>query len=377
VILCVAFVLIGIVGAALVGFGMVVRARHARAQAGRADLFLELNVPRREPALAAPGGFRAGPLRRWLGRMMLGHDYLVGDEVEVLPLAEILASLDAEGCVDGIPFQGEMIAFCGKRAQVFRCIDKIYDFGRTRRMRRLDGFVLLSGLRCNGAVHGGCQARCYLIWSTRWLRRPGGSPAQSISPPPAGAAPAKPVRAIQPSGEPLYDCQFTRLHSASRPLPGSSLGQELRPLVSGNFTLGTWLVGLTTRWFNAIQHLRRGIGFPYIPLPPEKPAPATGPHLNEGDEVLVRPVTAIANTLNRTYKNRGLWFDRDMIKHCGGRYRVLARVERIIDDATGEMRTMKTPCVLLKDCDYSGEFLHFNVQHDPFFWREAWLERLP
>jgi len=79
--------------------------------------------------------------------------------------------------------------------------------------------------------------------------------------------------------------------------------------------------------------------------------------------------------LNRTYKNRGLWFDRDMVKHCGKRYRVLARVDRIIDDATGEMRTMKTPCVLLDGADYSGEFLNFNVQHDPFFWREAWLER--
>jgi hypothetical protein len=166
------------------------------------------------------------------------------------------------------------------------------------------------------------------------------------------------------------------LHAATRQLPIWGIGKELRPLVSGNFSLGAWYVGLATRGFNNLQRLRGGVGFPIVPLPPEKPATTEAPHLNEGDLVVVAPIDAIARTLNRTYKNRGLWFDRDMVKHCGKRYRVLARVDRIIDDATGQMRTMKTPCVLLDGADYSGEFLNFNVQHDPFFWREAWLERV-
>ena len=66
-----------------------------------------------------------------------------------------------------------------------------------------------------------------------------------------------------------------------------------------------------------------------------------------------------------------------MIKHCGAEHRVSARVERIIDDSNGEMRLMKTPCIMLERVDYSGEFLNFNAQHDYFFWREAWLKRLP
>jgi len=356
-------------------FGLIVQRREARTVGGQADLFLELNRPRREPALAAPAGFRAGFLRRLSGRLLLGHRFLVGDEVVVRPLADVLATLDADGRLDGIPFQREMARFCGQRAQVFRVLDKIYDYGRTRRMRRLDGFVLLSGLRCDGTDHGGCQARCYLLWSVKWLQAPGAQTAvdaaRTVSPP---AVP--PLRAQAAAAETgIYECQFTRLHAATRQLPVWGIGKELRPLVAGNFSLGAWYVGLATRGFNNVQRLRGGVGFPIIPLPPEKPAATEAPHLNEGDAVVVAPIETIARTLNHAYKNRGLWFDRDMVKHCGKRYRVLARVDRIIDDATGEMRTMKTPCVLLEGADYSGEFLNFNVQHDPFFWREAWLER--
>jgi hypothetical protein len=356
-------------------FGLVVQRREARTVAGQADLFLELNQPRREAALAAPTGFRAGFLRRLTGRLLLGHGFLVGDEVVVRPLAEILATLDADGRLDGIPFQREMARFSGQRVRVFRVLDKIYDYGRTRRMRRLDGFVLLSGLRCDGTDHGGCQARCYLLWNVKWLQRAGAKTSAE----PAGVAapvPAPELRAqTAAAATGIYECQFTRLHAATRQLPVWGIGKELRPLVAGNFSLGAWYVGLATRGFNNVQRLRGGVGFPIIPLPPEKPGAAEAPHLNEGDQVVVAPIEAIARTLNRAYKNRGLWFDRDMVKHCGKRYRVLARVDRIIDDATGEMRTMKTPCVLLDGADYSGEFLNFNVQHDPFFWREAWLER--
>ena len=54
---------------------------------------------------------------------------------------------------------------------------------------------------------------------------------------------------------------------------------------------------------------------------------------------------------------------------------MLARVDRIIDDAHGQMLAMKTPCILLEGVDYSGEVLNFNAQQDLFFWREAWLEK--
>ena len=75
-------------------------------------------------------------------------------------------------------------------------------------------------------------------------------------------------------------------------------------------------------------------------------------------------------------KNRGLWFDRDMLKHAGQAYRVRGRIEKIIDVKSGEMIAMKTPCIALEGVHYSGEFQGFGEQHDYLYWREAWLERI-
>lgn len=368
--------------AALVaGSGQVVLARHRRAEQGRPDLYLELNTPRREAALQAPRGHRAGALRRVAARAMLGHDFLVGDTVEVKSLEEIRATLDERGCLDGMPFMPEMARFCGSRGQVFRSIDKIYDYGRTRKMRRLRGCVLLSGLRCDGADHGECQARCYIVWKTEWLRRPGTAPAVARSAPAAGlpgVAPAR-VPSTDANGAPRerYLCQYTELHASSTPMGMWEIGKELRPLVAGNVTLATWLAGLATRLFNQAQALRGGSSFPA--MPPRGPSADTTPPepLSPGDVVVVRPAAEIARTLNANNKHRGLWFDIDQTKHCGRRHTVLLRVERIIDDAHGQMLTMKTPCILLDGVDYSGETLNFTAQHDLFFWREHWLQKQP
>ena len=86
-------------------------------------------------------------------------------------------------------------------------------------------------------------------------------------------------------------------------------------------------------------------------------------------------MTHIAPTLNDKGRHRGLWFDRDMIRHCGRRYVVLRRVDRIIDDATGRMRELKTPSLALDGAEASGEFLRFCAQHEYPLWREAWLSR--
>ena len=364
-----------LVSLALAASGWIVLRRLSLAELGAPDLFLESNLGRREVALERPAGFRAGALRRLAARATLGHDFMVGDAVEIRSLKEIEATLDERGCLDGMPFQPEMLRFCGRSGRVFRSIDKIYDYGRTRLMRRLDGCVLVSALRCAGADHGGCQARCYMIWKTEWLRRPGESAAPQ---PVARGGLVAPTRVIEPSADGVererFLCQFTELHAASRPMGAWEIGKEFRPLVAGNVTLRTWVVGLATRYFNLVQGLRGGTGFPALPRIKAAISIETMP-LAPGDTVVVRPITEIASTLNDKGKHRGLWFDRDQIKHCGKTRTVLARVERIIDDAHGQMLSMKTPCILLEEVDYSGEVLNFNAQHDLFFWREAWLEK--
>ncbi len=370
---------IAAVAMAVVLSGLLVLYRQLRVAAGREDLFLALTRSRGEAALAAPGSFRAGFLRRLAARRLLGHDWLVGDEVEIRSLDEILATLDGDGCLDGVPFQAEMTRFCGGRGMVFRSVDKVYDYGRTKQMRRLTGSVLVAGLRCNGADHGGCEALCYLIWKTAWLRRPGESAGAVLARPAAGCIAAGELPGTAPDGAPAprYRCQYSSLHAASTPFRPWSLARDLRPWIAGNISTATLLVGLGTRVFNDVQRRRGGMGFPAVPPPSGGSEAVPEEHLAVGDRVRVRPIAAISRTLNRNSRHKGLWFDRDMTKHCGAEHRVLARVERIIDDANGEMRLMKTPCIMLDGVDYSGEFLNFNAQHDLFFWREAWLERLP
>jgi hypothetical protein len=354
--------------------GCVVVWREARRLRGETDAFLEITGRRRERELERPSGFRAGALRRWLARRVMGHDLLPGDAVRIRPLPEILATLDAQGALDGMPFQPEMMKFCGGEAQVFRCLDKIYDYGRTKRMRSLDGCVLLTNLRCDGSAHDGCGAVCYLIWKTEWLQHADAPRVEAARPATVDVARVSEVVAANTRQGPVLSCQFTALHGCTTEYGKWSLRRDLVPLLCGNYSAKAWLVAMLTRVFNGVQRRRGGIGFP--------PQPPMGEHLTKestalaaGERVVVLPLEEIARTLNSQGKNKGLWFDVEMVKHCGREYRVSARVQKIIDDATGEMRTMKTPCIMLDTCDSTGEGLHFNAQHDPIFWRESWLRR--
>lgn len=354
--------------------GWVVVWREARRQRGETDAFLESTGRRREPQLEQPAGFRAGAMRRWLARRVMGHDFLPGDVVRIRPLPEVLATLDAQGALGGMPFQPEMTKFCGGEARVFRCLDKIYDYGRTKHMRRLDGCVLLSNLRCDGSAHEGCEAACYLIWRTEWLQHAPAGHAEAPSNPAFDASRASAAVAAGTRRGEVHRCQFTELHACSEEYGDWSLGRDLVPWLCGNYSARSWLIAVLTRLFNRVQRWRGGIGFPALPpLGEHLTKDSTG--LRVGERVEVMPLEEIARTLNSQGKNKGLWFDVEMVKHCGREYRVSARVQKIIDDATGQMRLMKTPCIMLETVDSTGEGLHFNAQHDPIFWRESWLRR--
>jgi hypothetical protein len=89
----------------------------------------------------------------------------------------------------------------------------------------------------------------------------------------------------------------------------------------------------------------------------------------------VRSRDAIAKTLNANSRNRGLWFDREMLKLCDKRFVVRRRVEKLIAENTGRMVTMETPCITLEGGTATGEFLRFCPQNEFMFWRECWLQR--
>lgn len=100
-------------------------------------------------------------------------------------------------------------------------------------------------------------------------------------------------------------------------------------------------------------------------------------NLQPGDWVEVRSAKEIFSTLDGKGKNRGLGFTREMEKFCGRRFRVYKNLRKIILEATGELRTMKVPTLLLEGVTCDGEF-HGGCDKSCFcFWREIWLKRIP
>lgn len=359
--------------AKVVAGGLVVLHRERRAAAGRPDLFLALNEDRSESALSRLG--LNGRFPKSILRMFARDRFVVGDLVEIRSLESIRRTLDANGTLDGVPFMAEMIPFCGRKARVLRCVDKVYDYGRSKTLRRLRDCVLLAGVRCDGAAHGGCQARCSIFWKTAWLQPAGAEAKPDAQGPVPESAPQRDgaTDALQQRQEP-YVCQYTEVAASSSPMRKWDIRQDLRPLFSGNVSCAGFCVALLTWQFNWIQRLRGGTAFPEVINSGLAKTPVAVKNIMANDNVAVSGMAAIGATLDATNRNRGLWFDREMVKHCGQRYRVLQRVDRIIDDANGRMVPMKTPCIVLDDVVASGEFLRFVAQQEYLFWREAWLD---
>jgi hypothetical protein len=93
-----------------------------------------------------------------------------------------------------------------------------------------------------------------------------------------------------------------------------------------------------------------------------------------GDLVEIKSFDEILKTLDNYGKNRGLMFYHDMKQYCGKRFKVRNRLERMINEATGEMMEMKNT-VILQDiiCNYEHAFL--GCPRARFqFWREIWLK---
>lgn len=100
-------------------------------------------------------------------------------------------------------------------------------------------------------------------------------------------------------------------------------------------------------------------------------------NLEPGELVEIRSEKEILNTLNRDGKLKGLRFTPEMSRYCGKRVRVYKKIRKIIIETTGELRTMKSPTVLLEGviCDGSA---HGGCERACFlYWREEWLKRVP
>ena len=332
--------------------------------------------------------------------------FRVGEVVEVRSQQEILATLDADGRREALPFMPEMLQFCGQRFRVHKRAIKLCDTINSTGMKRMHNAVHLEGLRCDGSAHGGCQAGCLLYWKEEWLKR---------VPEPAEAAtgPAHPVAEPTPapggdhgpactmemlmtatrgddgddSTEPVYSCQATELNeAASEHINWWDLRQYVRDVAVGNATTPRMLRSVLIMLFNKFQaanrkflplvlFIRNGRNFPFVDGKLTR-TPREILDLQPGELVQIKPKSEIVRTLDRNNTNRGLSFDTEMLKYCGRQARVLRRVDRIIDEKTGRMQRLRGDCIILDGIVCTADYNQYCPRGIYPYWREIWLRRV-
>jgi hypothetical protein len=305
------------------------------------------------------------------------HHLRAGVEVVVAPPEEILATLDADGTLDGLPFMPEMLSYCGRRFRVGRRIEKtcVEDSWGQRRFPAND-VVVLEELRCSGDQHDGCKRGCMIFWKEAWLRRarPGDSPVR------VDERELERLRSrLKVKSDPThYYCQSTQLRTATETIPPKyklrMIWISLREIWVGNRS-AIEVAELMVHWFRL--HLKeRKIGEAVVLMPgPNKRTPTQSLDLQPGERVRLKSAPEIVATLDKDSKNRGLRMARAMTMNCGREYIVREKVDRMIMETTGEMREIKNTVSLQGlecICYYHmGACPRGELQ----YWREIWLER--
>jgi hypothetical protein len=306
-------------------------------------------------------------------------DLRPGELVQVKSLEEILRTLDDRGTLDAMPFTPEMATFCGRTVRVFRRVEKLNDWVHKSGLHRVRDTVLLDDLRCDGSAHGGCQANCHLRWREAWLRR---APSAARLPGPSGSAGLEEAdlrrltRRKDETGGERYVCQATELTAGAPPLSWGDPRHYLRDLLTGNVRLYPFMTGVSLALFNAVQRKRGGAWFPAYTMRAPKTTPEGVLNLRAGELVRVKTKQEIELTLDAESRNRGLRFDVEMLRFCGGEYRVQARIDRLILERAGRLLEVKNPCIILEGVMATGEYNGFNPENESIFWREIWLERV-
>src|SRR5579862_5197113 len=191
----------------------------------------------------------------------------VGDWVEIRSKEEILRTLDRKGQLDGMPFMPEMLAFCGKRFQVYKRAHKTCDTVFPVRGRRVADAIHLD-TRCDGSAHDGCNASCLLFWKSQWLKSVD-HPIDATQNPDGDNMPCTEAdlycrtRTADPNkGRLKYTCQATQLPYASTDLDWWDIRQYIEDYVSGNVGLGRILSGGIYMAAYALSRAGVGLGRP-------------------------------------------------------------------------------------------------------------------
>ena len=293
--------------------------------------------------------------------------------MEVRTPDDIFLTLDVSGTVDGLPFMPEMFVFCGKQFRVSgRAVTTCISGGDWPRGFRTNDIVTLENIRCSGAAHDNCQKGCVIFWHEAWLRK-----AENPILTDADLRGAERLRTRLNTKTSLntYYCQASELPKITEVLSRwERLAKYFAGLRAGNFSvlqmaksIGIWLFWKFHRLFFGVS--ARGH---------RDATPAENLNLQPGEWIEVKLIEDIIDTLDEKGQNRGLSFSPGMSLLCGERYRVKARIDKIILDGTGKMRQLRnTVCLdgVTCGCAYMGFGASGCARCEFQYWREAWLRR--
>lgn len=343
----------------------------------------------------------------------------VGEWVEVRSKEEILSTLDKCAQLGAMPFMPEMFQYCGQRHRVYRRAHKTCDPVNGLGGRRMENAVHLEGLRCGGEAHGGCQAGCLFYWKESWLKRVGEGQEtvrnEQVTSQARDSAAQNPEcqeedvwagttaprsDAGMPPEEPTYVCQATRVSAATTALPWWDMRQYIEDYRSGNVGLAQIASSVLFFFYNhaasaglgigsalrlaydAFQRLRGGTVYPMRmgKIGKGQRTPTAKLDLQPGEMVRMKSYAQILETLDEGSRNRGMYFDAEMVPYCEKTLRVLQRVERIIDEKTGKMIKLKNDAIILENLICQARYARcrkFCPRSYYQYAREIWLERIP
>jgi hypothetical protein len=297
-----------------------------------------------------------------------------GDWVQIKAAPEIAQTLDENGMIDGLPFMPEMLEFCGKRARVARQAEKTcieYPGGGYKIREFLNSdTVLLEGIRCSGAHHDGCQRACMIFWNQAWLRKV--DHQRNSEPVDCSQAGELRAKLRTKASETRYICQSTELAKATKILTRPRMFlKAYREVRSGSRRV--WEMArmvMVPLWRKATRRIPRKRLTGAL-----KRTPVGHLALQPGEWVTIKPASEIALTLDIHGRNRGLSCDFGMSKHSGTEFRVRNRLDRMISEATGEMRQVEGTVVLEGLNCTCANVLGGCPRQDFTYWREIWLKR--
>ena len=313
-----------------------------------------------------------------------GHSFCVGDQVTVRAPQEILATLDGNGTLDGLPFMPEMLDWCGKKFFVQRRVEKTCVADHPMRRFPANDVVILDGARCDGSGHDGCKHGCRIYWKEAWLASV--NPLSATAPISRTAFEALRARLRVKKDDRRYFCQSTEMYNATEAFPGKQKPWKariiLRELRAGELSLMA-LAGFFVFW-SWQRILRRGAGCDAWLHGRQTRTPRESLNLKPGELVRVKTRSQIVESLDQKGRNRGMAICYEMTRCCGGEAEVRYRVDRIIDERTGVMRDMSDTVTLQnvkQNRTLSEECLCYDQLGDCprgelMYWREIWLERV-